>query len=94
VNQLCIATEREECAKVIDDLNSQIGDSLLHEAAAAIRARGLDVDRKLEPTDARLELTAAYLLEYWADKGVIPRYDGVINGLRDVAADKKTPPPV
>ena len=29
----------------------------------------------------RVNLTAAYLLEYWASKGTIPRYDGVIDGL-------------
>ena len=35
----------------------------------------------------RVNLTAAYLLEYWSGKGAIPRYDGVIDGLRDGAAE-------
>jgi hypothetical protein len=35
----------------------------------------------------RLNVTAAYLFEYWADKGVIPRYEAVIDGLRNVASE-------
>ena len=30
-------------------------------------------------------MIAAYLLEYWATKGVIPHYTGVIDGLREGA---------
>ena len=38
--------------------------------------------KHLEHPVGRVNLTAAYLLEYWANKGAIPRYDGVIDGLR------------
>lgn len=38
----------------------------------------------------RTNLTAAYLLEYWASKGAIPRYDGVIDGLKEGAAEIST----
>ena len=40
-----------------------------------------------EHTAGRVNLTAACLLEYWANKGAIPRYDGVIDGLREGAAE-------
>ena len=42
---------------------------------------------QLEHPVGRVNLTAAYLLEYWAEKGAIPRYDGVIEGLRTGAAE-------
>lgn len=38
--------------------------------------------KHIEHPAGRVNLTAAYLLEYWAKKGAIPRYDGVIDGLR------------
>lgn len=38
--------------------------------------------KHLEHPAGRVSLTAAYLLEYWAKKGAIPRYGGVIDGLR------------
>ena len=38
--------------------------------------------KHLEHQVGRVNLTAAYLLEYWANKGAIPRYEGVIDGLR------------
>ena len=43
--------------------------------------------KHIEHPAGRTNLTAAYLLEYWAKKGIIPRYDGVIDGLRDGAAE-------
>lgn len=44
-------------------------------------------DRHLEHPAGRTAMTAAYLLAYWADKGAIPRYDGVIDGLRATFAE-------
>lgn len=41
--------------------------------------------KHLEHPMGRVNLTAAYLLEYWAKKGAIPKYDGVIDGLRACA---------
>lgn len=41
--------------------------------------------KHMEHPVGRVNLTAAYLLEYWASKGAIPRYDGVIDGLREGA---------
>lgn len=38
--------------------------------------------KHLEHPVGRVNSTAAHLLEYWANKGAIPRYDGVIDGLR------------
>ena len=32
-------------------------------------------------------MTASALLEYWASKGAIPRYDGVIEGLQEGASE-------
>lgn len=43
--------------------------------------------KNLQHPIGRANLTAAYLLEYWAKKGAIPRYDGVIDGLRDGATE-------
>ena len=43
--------------------------------------------KHLEHPVGRVNLTAADLLEYWANKGVIPSYDAVIDGLRDGAAE-------
>jgi len=43
--------------------------------------------KKLEHPAGRVNLTAAYLLEYWAKKEAIPRYDGVIDGLRAGASE-------
>lgn len=49
--------------------------------------RGLTFEypKHLEHHIGRVNLTAADLLEYWANKGAIPRYDGVIDGLRSGA---------
>ena len=41
--------------------------------------------KHLEHPVGRVNLTAAYLLEYWANKGAIPRYEAVIDGLRHCA---------
>jgi hypothetical protein len=38
--------------------------------------------KELENPIARSNLTAAYLLKYWADKGMIPNYEGLIEELR------------
>ena len=43
--------------------------------------------KHMEHPAGRVNLTAAYLLEYWASKGTIPRYDGVIDGLLAGAAE-------
>lgn len=43
--------------------------------------------KHLEHPIGRANLTAAYLLEYWAKKGAIQRYDGVIDGLREGATE-------
>jgi len=43
--------------------------------------------KRFEHPAGRVNLTAAYLLEYWSKKGAIPRYDGVIGGLRAGADD-------
>lgn len=43
--------------------------------------------KHLEHPAGRAMLTAAYLLEHWANTGAIPRYDGVIDALRDGAGD-------
>jgi len=43
--------------------------------------------KKLEHPAGRVNLTAAYLLEYWVKKEAIPRYDGVIDGLRAGASE-------
>ena len=43
--------------------------------------------KHMEHPAGRANLTAAYLLEYWASKGILPRYDGVIDGLLDGAAE-------
>ena len=43
--------------------------------------------KHMEHPAGRVNLTAAYLLEYWSGKGAIPRYDGVIDGLRDGSAE-------
>ena len=37
--QAAVEAEREACAKVCDGMNEHLGDSLLDEASAAIRAR-------------------------------------------------------
>lgn len=49
--------------------------------------RGLifEIPKHLEHPAGRVNLTAAHLLEYWSKKGAIPRYDGIIDGLRSGA---------
>lgn len=44
--------------------------------------------KHLEHPARRVNLTAAYLLEYWTKKGAIPRYNGVIDGLRSGAESR------
>ena len=44
-----------------------------------------EIPKHLEHPAGRVNFTAAYLLEYWSKKGAIPRYDGIIDGLRSGA---------
>lgn len=41
----------------------------------------------LENIMGRNNLTAAYLLEYWANKGAIPHYGAVVENLRTHASE-------
>ena len=43
--------------------------------------------KHLQHPSGRTSLTAAYLLEYWATKGAIPCYQGVIDELRKEAEE-------
>ena len=48
-----------------------------------------DFPAQIEHPSFRHSIQAAYLLEYWAKKGVIPKYTALIDGLRQSAKDMR-----
>lgn len=55
--------------------------------SSALANLTFEFPKHLQHPSGRTILTAAYLLEYWATKGAIPCYQGVIDELRKGAEE-------